>query len=179
MNRYFVHVYRTVRSKFLIVAPDHAEAMRLADLALPDANERLEYDRFHFNDDERKAALLMESGEHIATDDADEITGYQIDEVGDDEFDNTVSYTGDGELMHDGPGKSHTFTPRQRDTILAALRLWQGVVEGIVYISSQGFSGQLLESLCDIANNDREAKDGVPPALSPNEIDELCERINC
>lgn len=54
--------------------------------------------------------------------------------------------------------------------MLAALRMWRGVVEGTV--------GYDLEMLCDIANNDREPKDGIAPALGPDEIDDLCERIN-
>jgi hypothetical protein len=49
---------------------------------------------------------------------------------------------------------------RELATILAALRYWQ--------------RAPMLGALADIATNDGEYE-----ALSPDEIDELCEKINC
>jgi hypothetical protein len=70
----------------------------------------------------------------------------------------------------------HQIESRERDTILAALRLWQAFIEG-QGVSWEGSMDQ-LNGIVEIANNDREPKNGVPPALTAVEIDALCERIN-
>lgn len=61
-------------------------------------------------------------------------------------------------------------TDRELDTVLAALRAWQALETGITT-----FGIVQLSDLRDIADNDRTADDA---ALSPEEIDDLCERIN-
>lgn len=56
-------------------------------------------------------------------------------------------------------------SPEERDTILAALRLWQDDITGT------SNDGAMLE---DIATNG-----GEHEALGEEAIDALCERINC
>ena len=53
------------------------------------------------------------------------------------------------------------FNAVERDTILAALRLWQRTKE-------------IPQGILDIATNG-----GAHAVIEDNDIDELCERINC
>jgi hypothetical protein len=66
---------------------------------------------------------------------------------------------------------SHTFTitTQQRDTILAALRLWQATTRGADTIPADQ-----LFAIHDIAMSDRK----IDPWLTDEQIDVLCERIN-
>jgi hypothetical protein len=57
---------------------------------------------------------------------------------------------------------------RERDTILAALRLWQHALDGDVVLTGEGSLQELVDEI---------ASDSGAP-LSPNEIDSLCERLN-
>lgn len=57
-------------------------------------------------------------------------------------------------------------SPRERDTVLAALRCWQDV---FTYGAPRD-----LEGLKDIASNNEQHA-----PLDLDEIDALCERINC
>lgn len=61
--------------------------------------------------------------------------------------------------------------PRERDTILAALRLWQHLLDGHVTIT--GLYHDTPDELMEIAKNG----DKHEP-LAAAEIDALCERIN-
>lgn len=63
------------------------------------------------------------------------------------------------------PAKSHTLTNTQRDMILAALRLWQGVVnDGGSYLTPE---------LLEVATNSDEHE-----LLDDVGIDQLCEALN-
>ncbi len=62
-------------------------------------------------------------------------------------------------------------TERERDTMLAALRLWQWEQESDfeeLYFSDRG------KALIEIAENGRKSDDAT---LSPEEIETLCERL--
>lgn len=63
------------------------------------------------------------------------------------------------------------FDPRERDTVLAALRLWQHNLDGHVVIN--GADHDTPEELMEIARNG----DTVEP-LTADEIDGLCMRLN-
>lgn len=104
--RYFVHVYRTVRSKILIDAANHREAMEKADESLEEANRRLQYEYFSplvSVPEERKICEQLEAPFHLATDDAEETTAYMIDELGDEEYHNSVTYDADYTPHYSGP----------------------------------------------------------------------------
>lgn len=58
---------------------------------------------------------------------------------------------------------------REFDTILAALRAWEGLMNG------QDVA-KMFGDLIEIAENDRKGDDA---ALSIDEIDNLCEDLNC
>lgn len=63
--------------------------------------------------------------------------------------------------------------PRERDTILAALRLWQHALDGNVLLTNLICGGDTLEELrSEIACGDHDNP------LSQDEIDALCERVN-
>jgi hypothetical protein len=57
----------------------------------------------------------------------------------------------------------YLLTPREFDTVLAALRFWQARIHQ-------------PEDILEIAENGREGEDA---ALNADEIDDLCERLNC
>jgi hypothetical protein len=62
---------------------------------------------------------------------------------------------------------------RERDTILAALRLYQSVSEGRTEIMGAGTGpSPTLADLQEIANNDHDEP------LTAEEVDALCERLN-
>lgn len=80
MNQYFVHIYHVVRTKISIEAESQIEAMKLADGFLP----RIESSNVNL-DVERHGVIHH-------TESAEEVVGYLVDEVGDDEYHNSVSY---------------------------------------------------------------------------------------
>lgn len=59
--------------------------------------------------------------------------------------------------------------PRERDTVLAALRLWQHALDGNVILTGEG---NLIELQEEISFGDHNQP------LDANEIDALCERLN-
>ena len=61
-----------------------------------------------------------------------------------------------------------TLSDRERDTVLAALRLWQHALDGDVVLTGEGSLQELVDEIA--------SDNGAP--LSPNEIDSLCERLN-
>jgi hypothetical protein len=71
--------------------------------------------------------------------------------------------------MEEQLGRDH-LAPRERDTILAALRLWQHAEEGTLPLYNRALD--LFEEIKS------EIAEDSGSALSPNEIDALCERIN-
>lgn len=157
---FFVHVYHTVISKFGIEAKDHAEAMDKADVQLQEAIERLEFDAFPtLEQDKAVCASAINLPIHLATGSADEVTGYMVDELGDDEYERTVEYEADGTVF--GVRKPYRLTSAERDTILAALRCYQQTLD------KGGVSPELLE----IANDSGQM-------LDSEAIDGLCEGIN-
>lgn len=66
----------------------------------------------------------------------------------------------------------HPFAPEELNTILAALRLWQAMVEGrIDYFSTGNGEAPRYDELQAIAGDSGET-------LAAEEIDDLCERLN-
>jgi len=82
-------------------------------------------------------------------------------------YDDTEIMEGETRPLQEGEElEEHTivaFTSEQRDTVLAALRLWQRAME----------RGELPSSLIDIATNS-----DAHGILDPDSIDEICETIN-
>lgn len=158
--KYFVHIYRTMRFKVAVEAPDNAAAIQKADELLPVAIKRSEWDCFGDISYERDKAM---TDDHLPffchAEDAEETTGYLVDEVEDQEYERSRSFFADG-THDDGMLEPIMVSPEEFDTILAALRFWQRC----------GNEGHELEM--DIALNGRET------ALSDEAIDDLCERIN-
>jgi hypothetical protein len=64
---------------------------------------------------------------------------------------------------------------RQHATILAALRLWQWVIEDAdAEDNLKGLDRDRMEMINNIANDE-----GAVSILQPDEIDDLCEDLNC
>lgn len=172
--RYFVHVYRTVRSKFLIEAEDPKQAMELADAELHVANDRLAYEYFPPSISPEQEAMRiaqLDPGFHLATEDAEDTTAYLIDIVGDEGFERSENFEGDGTPYDSERQKKLPVSSRERDTILAALRLWQHTQEdSITFVNG---AEDMMDEIIEIANNG-----GTVEPLTPGEVDALCERIN-
>lgn len=82
-RRHFVHVYAVIRIKVAVDASDHHSAMKAADELL-------------FGN--RLAVRLVPAAEAVLDAEyAEEVTGYLIDEAGDDEFGGSRSYGPDHE----------------------------------------------------------------------------------
>jgi len=64
-----------------------------------------------------------------------------------------------------------TLTPRETATVLAALRAWQGEI----YVNPD--DGQVYDEGGNLLTADGHFENETP--LTPEEIDVLCERINC
>lgn len=158
MKQYFVHIYHVVRSKVSIEAEDHQDAMRKADECIP-------------NIDSSHVPFEAESqfqghGTVHHTESAEEVVGYLVDEVGDEEYSKTLSYEEDYSPSPSGEGRKHYLAGRERDTILAALRVFDA-----------WRCGEPIdrEMIVDIETNGGKHPS---PGLSAPELDALCERIN-
>ena len=103
----------------------------------------------------RLAEDIMYQGEWVATGDVSEFDDYEIDE-----FDG-VRLLEDGEVIEEF--LTIGVTPRERDAMLAGLRLLQTAVR------SSEFAPMVREIF---------TKDGAHSGLDFHEIDALCERIN-
>jgi hypothetical protein len=172
-QRFFVHVYRVVRSKFLIEAENPAAAMEAADAVLYDANNRLAYEYFGAAsiEEEKQRIDGLTAPFHLATEDAEETTGYLVDYVGDEDYDRSQYYFGDGSPDDCSRHEKLMLNPRERDTILAALRLWQHAQEGSVSLYNKD-----CDTLSELENEIACGDHGNP--LTADEIDTLCERVN-
>ena len=160
MKPFFVHVYYVVRSKVGVLANDHEEAMKKADEMLPDIHKRLEFSTCGCVNTQRDIASDHKNLPiHFDTESAEEVTGYMVDEVGDEQYERSVSYDASYE-REQSDLKTLKVTGEERDTMLAALRFWQ----------RQGNTSDLPE--WDIAANGRDN------FLDDGDIDNLCERIN-
>lgn len=165
MNKYFVHIYHSVRSKFAVEAESHEEAMKKADELLPEACKRLEYDRIGCVNTERDIARDRANLPiFFETHSAEEVTGYLVDELDDTEYQNSVNYDAAGR-----PNIGETdygMSQRERDTVLAALRVFDA-----------WRCGEPIdrEMIVDIETNGGKHPS---PGLSAPELDALCERIN-
>jgi hypothetical protein len=84
MKQYFVHVYHVVRTKISIEAEDHVDAMKKAVEFIPN----IESSNVSFSADSE----FQGHGVIHHTENAEEIVGYLVDEVGDEEYHNTVAY---------------------------------------------------------------------------------------
>jgi hypothetical protein len=82
--QYHVHIYHVVRTKVSIEAEDHVDAMKKADEFIP--NIQVEHVTF-----EEESRFLGHGTIHH-TEDAEEVVSYLVDEVGDEEYHNSVSY---------------------------------------------------------------------------------------
>jgi len=168
--RYFVHIYHVVRSKMLVEADDHKQAIEKADGGLNEASKRLFFERLSSLDEEKRMAPHFEASDlpyHLQTESAEEVTGYMVDEVGDEEYDNSRFYNSAGVLEDAGASHLMRTTPAERDTILAALRYWQRNV------AERSFRASTLPEW-EIALNGN----GDEYPLTPEGIDDLCERLN-
>ena len=125
---HFVHIYHVVRSKFGVVAADQKSAVTAA------MSEFCEFPR---------NALETES--------AEEITGYLVDDAGDEECQNSTSYDPDGEIE-----QLDCFTMKMSllefAAVMAGLRMLQDAMENssvppeIEDILSGGGSFRALDS---------------------------------
>lgn len=84
MPQYFVHIYHVVRTKVSIEAEDQIDAMKKADEFIP-------------NIESSNISLEAESqfqghGTIHHTESAEEVVGYLVDEVGDEEYSKSASY---------------------------------------------------------------------------------------
>lgn len=89
MTQFHVHIYHVVRTKVSIEAEDQVDAMKKADEFIPDlgsANTNVSFEAEH---------LFQGHGTVHHTENAEEVVGYLVDEVGDEEFERTVSYDAD------------------------------------------------------------------------------------
>lgn len=159
MKRHFVHVYHVFRSKFAVDAESHADAISKAKEMLgssPPARGGITGMVAPSMDLE----LHSKVGEgYLLSEDAEEIVSFLVDEVGDPDYSQSRSYNADGSACL-GSNGTHSLSDLERDTVLAALRLWQRL------------GGKDTEEW-DIATNG-ESHDG----LGEEQIDELCERLN-
>jgi hypothetical protein len=165
--RYFVHIYHVVRTKVLVEADNHKQAIENAEDALGEACERLFYERYPSLEEEVRMAPLIDTDVlpfQLQTESAEEVTGYMVDEVGDEEYENSRHYDAGGSIEPCSASVLLRVTPEERDTLLAALRLWQEFREGLP---------PKEEWLVAIASNG----DTHPP-LENEDVDALSERIN-
>lgn len=88
--KYFVHVYHVVRTKISIEAEDHVDAMKKADEFIP--NIETSHVSFEAEREFQGHGVIH----HIEG--AAEVTGYLVDEVGDEKYRNTKLYNADCEL---------------------------------------------------------------------------------
>lgn len=82
---YYVHRYDIIRIKVAVEAEDHVSAMKTAD-AILDASYPIR--GFDYGD-------IDMPGKCMAVEQADETTGYLVDEAGDDEYANSRTYNAD------------------------------------------------------------------------------------
>lgn len=169
--RYFVHIYHVVRSKVLVEADDHKQAIEKADDGLAEVNRRLFFERLSSLEEEVKMAPQFDAISlpyHLQTESAEEVSGYMVDEVGDEEYERSLSYDAEGNINSPLLASNLLIvTPAERDTILAALRYWQRNV------ADRSFRASTLPEW-EIALNGN----GDEYALNGDAIDSLCERIN-
>lgn len=159
MKRHFVHIYHTVRSKFAVDAENHADAIAKADALFPHSVIPTQGVMGMVT-----PAMELDLHERVGTgyllsEDANEVTAYVVDEVGDTEYVNTRNYGADGEPLQSRDGLVSIVGP-ERDTVLAALRLWQRL-------------GGANSEEWDIATNG-----GSHEGLDDDAVDALCERLN-
>ena len=159
MKRHFVHIYHTVRSKFAVDAENHADAIAKADALFPDSS----IVRFGVAGLVNPAMALSVHHQvgvgYLCSEDAEERRGYLVDEVGDPEYAKTRNYDAEGKPQGSGGGPISIVGP-ERDTVLAALRLWQRL-------------GGANSEEWDIATNG-----GSHEGLDDAAVDALCERLN-
>ena len=163
--RCFVHIYHTFRSKFAVDADDHERAIAKATAMLAAAPHiqcgvmglvtpgmPIEY----------HAAV---GNGFLEAADAEEILGYMVDEVGDEQYERTRSYSSDGQPhSSDAPPCAYGLSTEELNTVLAALRRHQDALTG------QECDERLLQSVA--TNGD------THQPLSAEQIDALCERLN-
>ena len=161
MKRHFVHIYHTMRSKFAVDAESHKDAIDKAqEIFLLSSPVRSGMMGLVTPSMELDVHAQVGLG-YLLSEDADEVTGFLVDEVGDEGHENSLFYDERGDVILLGHGPmSVSLDSRERDTILAALRLWQRI------------GGEGTDEL-DIATCGGE-HDGLDNAG----IDALCERLN-
>jgi hypothetical protein len=86
MNRFYVHVYTTIRVKVAVTADDQADAMRRADLVVSGGMFPVR--------------LLPNRAETLEAEPAEEVTGYLVDEADDPEFENSRFYDAERRAWH-------------------------------------------------------------------------------
>lgn len=93
--RHYVHVYTVVRIKVAVEAETHAEAMEKADGFLAGNHYMSGFTREFIAPE---CAPLVEAPFVMSIDDAEECTGYLVDEGGDEEYARSSSYGPDRKL---------------------------------------------------------------------------------
>jgi hypothetical protein len=172
MSKRFVHIYHVIRSKFCVEAETDAEAIEKADAML---FERRAYNGM-IDEGQEPAAMSIPEARTLPegfcyTEGAEEITGYLIDEAEDEDYERSRFLDQHGNVQPPNCSRTTAITPRERDTILAALRLWQHAQDGSVSLYNKDCD-TLQELEDEIACGDH----GNP--LTNDEIDALCERVN-
>ena len=156
--RHFVHIYHTFRSKFAVDADTQTEAIAKATAMFEKQGDRLSIVGMVTPSMSVETHAGVGEG-YLLSEDAEELLGYLVDEVGDDEHANSTSYDMAGNSPRNG-GETMQINGVERDTVLAALRLWQRA------------GGEGTEEW-DIATFG-----GSHAGLDNDTIDALCERLN-
>ncbi|HIV77290.1 MAG TPA: hypothetical protein H9899_07180 [Candidatus Sphingomonas excrementigallinarum] len=159
MKRHFVHIYHTFRSKFAVDAENQQEAIDKALGMFPDC-AAVRQGVMGMVTPAMDLSFHEQVGEgYLVSEDAEEILGFLVDEVGDTEHSQSRNYDADGKPLQSG-GKAVSIVGPERDTVLAALRLWQRL-------------GGASSEEWDIATNG-----GSHEGLDDAAVDALCERLN-
>jgi hypothetical protein len=89
--RHYVHIYASVRVKIAVDADSHAEAIAAATDHFSSSGHAL------LNRYVRDERQVTETPQVVHTEYADDISGYLVDEAGDDDFQRTRNYEANGE----------------------------------------------------------------------------------
>ena len=92
-QRYYVHVYHVVRSKFAVTADNQDAAMRVADELMGDAPSAHLHIPGLVSATTFSADIEDKVGDgFLYAEDAEEVTGYLVDEIGDEEYEKSQFY---------------------------------------------------------------------------------------
>lgn len=163
MNR-FVHVYFVVRAKIGVPKiTSLAGAIEAADKMMPEVARRIQFDIGGDVNHERDMVRDATGPLLLQIEDGEETVGYLIDDVEDENYEKSLFLDRDANEQPPNCSLTKAITPQERDTILAALRMWQRC----------GHEASYDEWIIARGGQD----EGKP--LDEHAIDALCVRLNC